>query len=315
MNELMQRMLAAWPDAKRRPPDMTRIQMTGEGDDRRIMYTGAGLPPPFHRGMRLGSSTGDVEEAATALHVLITRTSKVCDRMSGMADQMFAHAHRSRMRIITYAPYSISVRKDGTFDLDVRVEVEMMGDTGRIEIVTHQVGDTWTGRTGWRRMAIDANAQDARRRNAGRMLRTDPVMAACLARMTDGQRGRLVDLLHENPRVPRDLAGWTGDGNWNKATLSLRQTAVDPDIETMKVKHGVVIGRVRLADGVTWNAGTMIVKGHAFPDIVMQDMVGRPLREVVDHVLIGTDVCVQRAWMDRTGAMRIRAGYEEVEIG
>ena len=314
MDDLVRRLLAAWPGGRGDVARQDRIRLQGATGYRYIFHDGRGLPPPFHRGMLIGAEHSGAEAAATALHRIVTHTADLCDDLRRTTDRLHAIAAPARMTVLGCMPTSISAGRGEAFHLGVTARIGLMGHSGLPEVMVEEIGNGPCMRLGWRRITIAANAQRRRRSEAGMALSTDPVMAACLDRMTDGARRRLLGMLVRKPEASRDVVGWSSGANWNHAALAMEGIALDRDIETIRVKDGVAIGRVRLSETTTWNAGTLIAKGASYPDSVLSAMLGKPLDEIVEHTLIPRGIRVDRAWMDATGAMRIRATYDGVEI-
>ena len=311
---LAQSLREAWPTAPAGMLEGGRLKIAREDGSDAIIHDGRGLPAPFHRGMRLGTSGGDMAEAVLALEALVTRTGDACRELLGVTDRIGRITDPVDIRMLGCVPFSIRLGRGGRIELITTVRVEMIGHSGERAIAEYRVGGGWEGKTGWNRLTRQANAQAARKRAAGRMLTTDPVMASCLRSMTDQTRRKLLDLLHVHPEAPREQVGWASGANWNEAALSMRGIAIDPRIETIRVKNRVVIGRVRLSPTTTWNAGTMLAKATALPDTVLNGVKGRPLSDVVAHPLLDEAIIMESARTDATGALRVIARYGQVEL-
>jgi hypothetical protein len=305
---------SAWPSGSLPPPEAGRLHLVKGGTE--VIHDGKGLPAPFHRGMVIGNLREGGASGARALRLLVSAPAEVSARLLAHSDRLHRIAQTGGMEVVRLIPQSISLTTQGLPILDCAATIRALGQSGVPCEMPIVIGDGYMGENGWRRVATEAKAQAKRRRAAGRAFMTDPVMSACISRMTERRRRSLMEHLFRHPEVTSEHRVYGSGRNWTPLALTMFGTGltVDEAVETLMVRNAVLVGRIRLSEGVTWNSGTLICRGTRFPESVVNGMEGMALRDVVRHPLLGDGMTVVSARMDATGALRVKARYDEIDI-
>ena len=119
---------------------------------------------------------------------------------------------------------------------------------------------------------------------------TDPLMAAFLTAMTSEQRRQIHDFLTVLP----------GRTYTRKQIDDHIGIEMDERIETLTLKEGRVNGRIRIAPGISWNGGHLLLKGYRLPKATIMAMAGRPFTDVVESPLL-EGLTILKATASRSG--------------
>lgn len=119
---------------------------------------------------------------------------------------------------------------------------------------------------------------------------TDPVTAAFLTAMTSEQRRQLHDFLTV-------LAGKLYTRKEIDDHIGIE---LDERIETLTLKEGRIKARIRIAPGISWNGGRLLLKGYRLPEAKIMAMAGRPFTDVVASPLL-EGLTILKAKASRSG--------------
>lgn len=295
----------AWP-ASAGPSHLPHLRFEEEGDHVHVRHSGRGLPAPFHRGVSLSFLDGNRDEApddVAAIVALVTDTPSMARQVMAVSDRIQMLADRGGMKAGAPMPISVCRRIDGSIFIVCNVAVEALDDAGNAIRTTHALGDHALSTSGWREMAMLSAKQEARRALSNRRLVADPVTAAAFSRMADGAKRRLLDHLRANPKAPPNVAFATAP-NWSEATLAGLGLSMPPDMETVYVRNGRIVGRVRLAERTIWNTNTLIHRGETLPQTALAALAGGPVGRLIDHPDVPRDLTIRSIRIDGFGAIR-----------
>lgn len=272
-----------------------------------VLHPGRGLPAPFHRGLRLSPIVGtrtSARDDAEAVAATILRTADLSKQLLAISDRLHEIARRTGIMAGAAVPTMVVRMVDGRFSVHARTYVSALDDAGNKAVTTHDLTTPNSHTGGWKELLRIANSQAARREISGGRLVADQVTAVALSRMTDRGRRRLLDHLRTHPQADGAAAGAMSP-NWTEPSLRPHGIPMPDRMETIHVRDGRIVGRIRLGDATAWNGGKLIHRGEAIPATTLAAIVGEPIGVLVDHADLAGDMTILAARMDGFGALRV----------
>ena len=129
----------------------------------------------------------------------------------------------------------------------------------------------------------------------------DSLMARLLARLHWRHREMIYYFLSESP-------GQT----FNSEILGLDAEGDQP-IETIAIRSGRIVGRIRIGPRVSWNGGKIVAKGYALPQSALSASVGRSMASVIEAPLLEGYI-IKKAWLTKDGSACFLVDSEDIPI-
>lgn len=97
-----------------------------------------------------------------------------------------------------------------------------------------------------------------------------------------------------------------------------RPKGVKKDGWSASLNNGIIRGQFNLNDNVRWERGTIVVEETSFPEMVIASMVGKNLKEVVEHHTLGDHVITKAVNHKRFCGIidvRLRCDIPDLRVG
>lgn len=213
----------------------------------------------------------------------------------------------------------VGMRMDSVTHLQGRTESKTVADVMLLDegiavnVLSYVVDDSRTSGD-WRDLARAIKAQPSRRTKVGNGLCADPVVIGALATLEPGQRSALVAFVTNQPRPTTGLVGIGGPRDkWSPAQLRRLGHVLPADVEAVRIKDGRLVARVRLGRHATWNDGAISITRSRLPEIAVGALVGRNVRDVLQHASLSGLGAVTGASQGR-GVLRIKVRAPSLPI-
>ena len=214
---------------------------------------------------------------------LMTRPARMCDVMRAVVDEIESAIAGTGMRLLRYRP--TEVRNDA---ISVMADIRMIDlNLDEQEAIFHVSGPgNRTSRSNIGELKREARAQAERitRREEGYIV--DTVLNAALGTMTDRGLRRLESFIREEAGRDR---GYIQE--YRHKELIDRGISVPEAIETLKIKNGIITGRVRLSENATFNRNRLLISRH-LPSALIHRIRESKIGEIVEHPWVGADIAV-----------------------
>jgi len=234
-------------------------------------------------------------ETIAELMISPARASGMMRRLTNRIDKTLSG---TGMELLAYHPTEV-----GSESISIEARIRMVdANLDDCEAVFHiEHGDSKYTARNFLNLNREAKAQAVRvgRRRDGHI--TDAVMHAALSTMTTHQKRKLEAFIRDEAGRDRHYVD-----EYRNKELADRGLNVPDAIETLKVKDGVISGRIRISDNATFNRNRLLVTGH-LPQSFLQRVAGGRLGDIVQHPWVPGDVIVTACKthnVDRT-AMKI----------
>jgi len=242
------------------------------------------LPAPFHKGMEIcgvivqhQKLTDDLiwDQFGRKVVILIEQRSTICDTMREATDRVEKICNENGMKMKGYVPTDFSYWI-GKGNLGIRYEIEM------IDRNLEEVGAIFFIGTGMRQgfspLLREAAKQSERLARKTDGFIADSVMMNAIKKMPEYQIKKLNGFLKKN----QNLRYSDQYGNETAKRAKDSGITIPKEIETINTNNGLISGRVRLSEGISFNRKVLLIN-QLMPETLMTSMIGKTLRSVVDH--------------------------------
>lgn len=214
---------------------------------------------------------------------LMTSPARASTLMRRLTDRIQKTLSGTGMELVAYHPTEVG-RDSISIEARIRMVDANLDDCEAVFHIEH--GDSKYTARNFLNLNREAKAQAARvgRRKDGHI--TDPVMHAALSTMTTREKRKLENFIRDQAGRDRRYVD-----EYRNKELSDRGLNVPDAIETLKVKDGVISGRIRISDNATFNRNRLLITGH-LPQSFLQKALGERLGDIVQHPWVPGDVIV-----------------------
>lgn len=242
------------------------------------------LPAPFHKGMEIGGVIVQHQKLSDELIwdqfgrkvvALIEQRTDMCDTMREATSRVEKLCSENGMRLLGYVPTDFSYWI-GKGHLGIRYEIEMI-DRNLEEV--QAIFFIATGmKQGFSPLLREATKQSERMARKTDGFITDSIMMNAIKKMPDYQIKKLKGFLKKN----QNLRYSDQYGNETAKRAKESGISIPKEIETINTKNGLISGRVRISEGISFNRKVLLIN-QLMPETLMASMIGKKLRSVIDH--------------------------------
>ena len=245
------------------------------------------------------------EQYGKTIAELMTAPARASQMMRAMTDRIERTLSGTGMELLRYHPTEV-----GKESISVAATIRMVdANLDDCEAVFHiEHGASKYTMRNFQALNREANAQAARigRRQDGHV--TDAVMHAALSTMTTREQRKLETFIRE--QAGRDR-GYVDE--YRNKELADRGLRVPEAIETLKVKDGIISGRVRISANATFNRNRFLISGH-LPQSYVQKAAGMKLGDIVQHPWVPEDIIVEECKTHNANRTAIRISVPQVHF-
>ena len=236
---------------------------------------------------------------------LMTSPARASEMMRKMTDRIERILSGTGMELVRYHPTQVG-RESISIEATIRMVDANLDDCEAVFHLEHGVSK-YTMRN-FQSLKREAKAQAARvgRRQGGHV--TDAIMYAALSIMTTREQRKLETFIREQAGRDRRYVD-----EYRNKELADRGLNVPEVIETLKVKDGIISGRVRISPNATFNRNRILIAGH-LPQSFVQKAAGMRLGDIVQHPWVPGDVIVEECKTHNADRTAIRIAVPQVHF-
>ena len=236
---------------------------------------------------------------------LMTSPARASGMMRDLTDRIERTLTGTGMELLRYHPTQVG-RESISVEALIRMVDTTLDDCEAVFHLEHGVS-RYTARN-FQSLNREANAQARRiaRRQDGHVI--DTIMHAALGAMTTREKRKLTEFIREQAGRDRRYVP-----EYRNKELADRGLNVPEAIETLKVKDGVISGRVRISHNATFNRNRMLVSGH-LPQTFIQKAIGSRLGDIIQHPWVPGDVVIEECKTHAADRTAIRIEIPQVHF-